>query len=271
MNFQQFAETHGLIITHLITDKWVRVPTTDKPHSRNGAYIYDGRSGAVQNWAIHDKPVRWQSNEPYRPDPLAKEKKAKAERERIERQVKASKKAGWILSQAKESTHPYLARKGFPNQKCYVWNDLLVLPTREGDKLVGCQLISADGTKKFLTGQKTKGVSLVMDNKGADIICEGFATALSVRRAMKFLKIRYKIHICFSASNMVEIGKTLKNPIVIADNDAMGIQTAKKIASDYWVAEDSGDDFNDAEARLGTDAVAQSLARFFSHTRGKLP
>lgn len=269
MNFQQFAETHGLIITHLVTDKWVRVPTVDKPHSKNGAYIYDGQSGAVQNWAIHDKPVSWKSKEPYRPDPLAKEKREKAERERIERQVKASKKAGWIMSQAKEGTHPYLARKGFPTQKCYIWNELLVLPTREGDKLVGCQLISADGTKKFLTGQKTKGVSLVMDNKGVDIVCEGFATAMSVRRAMKHLKQRYKIHICFSASNMVEIGTKLKNPIVIADNDPMGIRTAKKIASDYWVAKAEGQDFNDAEIALGTEAVAQSLAPFIHSRAGR--
>lgn len=269
MNFQQFAETHGLIITHLVTDKWVRVPTVDKPHSKNGAYIYDGQSGAVQNWAIHDKPVSWKSKEPYRPDPLAKEKREKAERERIERQVKAAKKAGWIMSQAKEGTHPYLARKGFPTQKCYIWNELLVLPTREGDKLVGCQLISADGTKKFLTGQKTKGVSLVMDNKGVDIVCEGFATAMSVRRAMKHLKQRYKIHICFSASNMVEIGTKLKNPIVIADNDPMGIRTAKKIASDYWVAEAEGQDFNDAEIALGTEAVAQSLAPFIHSRAGR--
>lgn len=269
MNFQQFAETHGLIITHLVTDKWVRVPTIDKPHSKNGAYIYDGQSGAVQNWAIHDKPVSWKSKEPYRPDPLAKEKREKAERERIERQVKAAKKAGWIMNQAKEGTHPYLARKGFPTQKCYIWNELLVLPTREGDKLVGCQLISADGTKKFLTGQKTKGVSLVMDNKGVDIVCEGFATALSVRRAMKHLKQRYKIHICFSASNMVEIGTKLKNPIVIADNDPMGIRTAKKIASDYWVAKAEGQDFNDAEIALGTEAVAQSLAPFIHSRAGR--
>lgn len=269
MNFQQFAETHGLIITHLVTDKWVRVPTVDKPHSKNGAYIYDGQSGAVQNWAIHDKPVSWKSKEPYRPDPLAKEKREKAERERIERQVKAAKKAGWIMSQAKEGTHPYLARKGFPTQKSYVWNSLIVLPTREGDKLVGCQLISTDGTKKFLTGQKTKGVSLVMDNKGVDIICEGFATALSVRRAMKFLKERYKIHVCFSASNMVEIGLKLNNPIVIADNDPIGIRTARKIASDYWVAKVDGQDFNDAEIALGTEAVAQSLAPFIHSRAGR--
>jgi putative DNA primase/helicase len=269
MNFQQFAETHGLIITHLVTDKWVRVPTVDKPHSKNGAYIYDGQSGAIQNWAIHDKPVSWKSKEPYRPDPLAKEKREKAERERIDRQAKASKKAGWIMSQAKEGTHPYLARKGFPTQKCYIWNELLVLPTREGDKLVGCQLISADGTKKFLTGQKTKGVSLVMDNKGVDIVCEGFATAMSVRRAMKYLKQRYKIHVCFSASNMVDIGMKLKNPIVIADNDPMGIRTAKKIASDYWVAKAEGQDFNDAEIALGTEAVAQSLAPFIHSRAGR--
>jgi putative DNA primase/helicase len=106
--------------------------------------------------------------------------------------------------------------------------------------LVGCQMIAADGTKRFLTGQITKGATLKIDTKGRDIVCEGFATGMSVRRAMRFLKQRYTIHVCFSASNMLEIGCQLRDPLVIADNDAMGVSTAKKIASRYWIGEAGG-------------------------------
>ena len=51
MNFQMFAEQHGLIINHLVMNRWVRCPTMDHPTKRNGAYIFTGDSGAIQNWA----------------------------------------------------------------------------------------------------------------------------------------------------------------------------------------------------------------------------
>ena len=153
-----------------------------------------------------------------------------------------------------------MVRKGFPD-KGLVWNGLLILPMRVGQHLVGCQMIQDDGTKRFLSGQVTKGASLVIDAKGRDILCEGFATGMSVRRAMKYLRERYTIHVCFSAGNMLEIAKSVRNPLVIADNDAMGVATAKKIASRYWVGE-AGEDFNDTEQRLGTASAAESLRCF---------
>ena len=48
---------------------------------------------------------------------------------------------------------------------------------------------------------------------------------------------------------------------MIADNDAMGVATAKKIASVYWLGE-AGEDFNDAEQRIGTQRAAESLRGF---------
>ena len=125
---------------------------------------------------------------------------------------------------------------------------------------MGCQLIDKDGNKKFLSGQITKGASLVIDNKGRDIICEGYATGLSIRRALKLLRVRYKIHICFSASNMIEIAKSLNKPLVVADNDPVGVKTAEKIASCYWVGEE-GEDFNDFEARVGSQLAGESLVK----------
>jgi putative DNA primase/helicase len=125
--------------------------------------------------------------------------------------------------------------------------------------LVGCQLIDNDGNKKFLTGQITKGASAVFENKGLDIICEGYATALSVRRVMKLLRKRYTIHVAFSAGNIQTLSKTIKKFIVIADNDSVGIKTAKQTGKPYWVSDVEGEDFNDAEQRLGTEVLSLQL------------
>ena len=260
MSFQDFARAHGLLIKDLVLDRWVRVGTEDHPRKQNGAYIFDGHKGALINFAVHDKHILFKSEEPFVPDPNAHAKKLAAKAEHELRQRKAANKAAFILNNAVKEQHPYLIRKGFVD-KGLVWNDLLVLPMRILDNLVGCQLISQDGTKKFLAGQRTKGASLVIDNKGRNILCEGFATGMSVRRAMKHLRERYTIHVCFSAGNMVEVAKNLRDPLVIADNDPMGIATAKKIAPSYWVGE-AGEDFNDTEQRIGTASAADSLRRY---------
>ena len=262
MNFQQFAEQHGLVIDSLILDRWVRVPTTDHPRKKNGAYIYDGRGGAIINFAMHEHHITFRSDEPYKPDPMMAERRRQAEQNRLKQQQAAADKAAFILKSSTLAPHPYLKRKGFDDAG-YVWRDSLIIPMRVGRALVGCQLIAPDGVKRFLKGQRTKGAELVIDNKGRDILVEGFATGLSVRRALKHARQRYRIHVCFSAGNMLEIAKTVRDPLVIADNDPMGVKVAEKIASDFWIGLE-GEDFNDAEARAGTAAVADSLMRFFS-------
>lgn len=264
MDFMQFAEMHGLLIHNLVLDKWVRVPTIDHPKKRNGSYIFDGHRGAVINYATHEKHVVYKSDEPYKPDPEARAKRERAEKERIAGQQRAARRAAWILNSSTKDVHPYLVKKGFPDQKGYVWHGNLVVPMRLTGKIVGCQLIGSDGKKRFLPGQQSKGVTLTMDNKGPDVLVEGFATGLSVRRALRHLRQRYTIHVCFSAGNMVEVGQHMKNPIVIADNDASGTgqNAAKKISSRIWLGQ-LGEDFNDAELRMGTAAAAESLGRFF--------
>jgi putative DNA primase/helicase len=243
----------------------MRVPTTDHPKKRNGAYIFDGQACAVINFALHDKHVIFKSDEPYRPDPEAKAKRERAEKERRAMQEHAAGRAAGIMNASVRGLHPYLARKGFPEQQAYIWNGSLVLPMRIKDKIVGCQLIGPDGTKRFLRGQITKGASLVMDNKGPDVLVEGFATGLSVRRALKSMRQRYTIHVCFSAGNMLEVAKGMRNPLVVADNDPSGVGqgAAQKISPRIWLGQ-LGEDFNDAETRMGTAAAAESLRPFFA-------
>ena len=257
MRFEDFAYDHGLLIDSLTMDKWTRVKTVDKPTKMNGAYVFDGHGGAVINFATMDKHAIYKSDKPYVID-HAKIKQLAVEREN--RQEEARKKAVYIVKSGQLACHPYLEKKGF-FERGLVWKELLVVTMRIGDRLVGCQLIGTDGQKRFLSGQITKGASLVIDNKGRDILVEGYATGLSVRRALKRLKARYRIHICFSASNLVEVAKGLENPLVVADNDPVGVTAAKKIAPRYWVG-GAGEDFNDFELRAGPEEASKSIAEF---------
>lgn len=255
MSFQQFAEQNGLIISNLVHDRWTRVPTVDKPQSRNGAYIFDGNSGAVQNWAIHEKPVSYKGKH----DPQFRAKIQVSQDNRVDDNKKAASKAAWIMNQATRQTHAYLSSKGFPDATGYVWNDSLLIPMRIDQKLVGLQMIKPDGKKHFLKGQITKGAEAIIDAKGVDILCEGFATALSVRRALKATNTRYTVHVCFSAGNIKHMAKKYNNCVIVADHDPVGIRVAKESGRPYWVSPNSGEDFNDYELRVGAEIAGKSL------------
>ena len=256
MDFYRFAETHGLIIDNLVTDRWVRCRTTDKPHKKNGAYIFDGTSGAVRNWAIHEKAIPYHNG---KHDPQLIFKRQIFADKTAENQAKAASKAAWILKNTQKNTHSYLIKKGFPNEKGHVWNDLLVIPMRVDGSLVGCQMIDNEGNKRFLTGQRTKGATACFDNKGKVILCEGYATALSIRRVLKKSMTRYCIHVCFSAANIVEVAKQYPDCVIVADNDPTGISMAKKTGRPYWVSPNKGEDFNDYELRVNPESVNSLL------------
>jgi putative DNA primase/helicase len=266
MNFESFAEQHGLIIDHIVHDRWTRVPTSDKPHSKNGAYIWDGHSGAVQNWAMHEKPISFKSQEVIRLS--AEEMRQRQEKKRLElerkkhKQESAAKRAAHFMKSAKKKLHPYLISKGFSNhngERGYVLNDMLLVPMSIDYHLVGCQMIMPDGSKKFMSGQITKGAELIMDAGGYDILCEGYATAMSIRRALKKSDCRYRIHVCFSASNILQISAKNPNCIIVADHDTIGIKTAIATGKPYWLSPIEGEDFNDFELRVGPIEAGKSL------------
>ena len=259
MNFIDFARDHGLIIDSVEQNRWVAVPTVDHPKRRNGRYKTLGSIGWVQNWATMQSPAVWKGA-----DGVSVSVKAmiqKANKDRQEEAKKAAAKAGWILHQCRQDTHPYLKAKGFLEETGNVWEGNLVIPMRINGALVGCQIINEKGEKKFLKGQTTKGAAFVMDAKGVPIFCEGFATALSVRAAMKLIKIRYTIYCCFSASNMEHIARQVRGGIVICDNDlnAVGEKAARAAGKPYWISETPGFDFNDHWRSHGEFQSSQSL------------
>jgi putative DNA primase/helicase len=269
MRFEEFARVHGLIVRHLIPHRWVSTPTEDHPTKRNGRYKFLGDVGWVQNWATMDRPEMWRSDV-VRPAYIQVRERADADRERQEAASKAASKAGWIMHQTKLGTHSYLDRKGFPDEEGNIWDRdgerLLVIPMRSAGKIVGCQLINSNGEKKFLYGQSTKGASFLMDAKGIAVFCEGYATALSVREAMKAIKVRYSIHVCFSAGNMKDVARGIKGGFVVADHDASGTgqRVALEIEKPYWLGPTIGQDFNDYWLQEGTFRASQSLKKFLT-------
>lgn len=265
MQFEDFARHHGLILGSLVAGKWVRVPTEDHPRKRNGGYKYLGYAGWVQNWATMDKPEMWRSDHEVAPLQIRQlQKQANDDRQRAIQQ--AASKAGWILHQSVMDIHPYLKKKGFPDEVGNVWRQdqaLLVIPMRLDGRLIGCQLITEQGEKKFLYGQQTKGTAFVIDAKGIPIFCEGYATALSIRAAMKAMKVKYTIYVCFSASNMKDVARNVEGGIVVADCDKseVGQQAATSTQKPYWISSTIGEDFNDYHMRVGLFKASNSLKR----------
>jgi putative DNA primase/helicase len=84
---------------------------------------------------------------------------------------------------------------------------------------------------------------------------------------MKANKLRYSIHICFSASNLKEVARNIPNGIVVADNDPNGIgeTVAKETGKPYWLSDTVGEDFNDYHLRVGLFKASQSLKQIFLH------
>jgi len=254
---------------------WRSFPTSDKPHKKNGRVKFMGDHGFAINWATMTHPDLWQRDKdapPLDPAQLARIAKQQAESaaKRIAGNKEAARKAAAILGICQVGEHPYLTAKGFPEASGNVYAHrsgarLLVVPMRRGAHLVGLQFIDESGNKKFLEDQASRGAELVIDNKGVDVLCEGYATGLSIQAALQAARIRYRIHCCFSAFNITVIGQALREEkrrvIVVADNDPQhaGENAAQQVADAYWISKTVGNDFNDDHRARGLFAMSQDL------------
>lgn len=270
MDFIQFARSHGIIIDELPPiGIWKRYRTEDHPKRKNGSCKYMGTHGFVQNHALSTVTALWKPDSVDKPIDMRAViiSQERAEQQRNKLAINAVSKAVHMLNESGYATHPYLVRKGFPDETGNVLTierkPVLLIPMRVGKSLVGLQQIWPEGDKRFLYGQRTAGATFTFDNKGINIVCEGYATALSVRAAMKQMKRRYTIHVCFSAGNMIKVAAGLESGLVIADNDKSGTgqQAAADIGWPVWMSDREGEDANDCMKRLGLFQFSQSLTR----------
>lgn len=225
-----------------------------------------------------------------------------ADRKKISRQIEADKAkkkakaieaariAGVLVSAAKLSSHPYLVSKGFPDEKALViaaddvrriCGDYLVptatchaiiVPARVGNCVTSLQLIWESGEKKFLYGGEISGSSHRISTGRILLLCEGFATGLSIRAALRGCNVSATILCCFSASNVAEVARSIKAPCRIAtDNDKPlpqydGLGTGEHYAQlsgrPYTMPIIGETDFNDMHMASGIFAVQRHLSSF---------
>jgi putative DNA primase/helicase len=272
MNFEQFAQSHGLIIRDLVAGRIVRCATESKPLHKNGAFFFDGDWGWIQDHALHTEIVLWKSDKIVDTAALAArmaESRKTYAKERKQAQAAAAQKAQSIIKQSKFEQHAYLDKKGWPDMTGLVYypdenTNLLAIPMRVNGAVVGCQLINKDGDKKFLFGQRCNGAEYLIDGGGVDVWCEGYATGLSIRAVMAAIKARCSIHVCFSAGNMQAMATAAGRGFVVADNDASttGEKSAQATGLPYFMPPDAGSDFNDYHKGAGLFVASQALRRF---------
>jgi len=275
MMFIDFCRAHGLIVDYVINDgKWHRVKTIDHTSKKNGAYIYDGVRGAVQNWATMEKAESWKTDKPFN---IAEHRRQMREigRQEVEAAAKAAKKARYMLEKSELKPFDYLHLQGFPDAKMHTLTtrdgkEMGLIPVRVNGEITSLQTLVYDAEnrrwiKKFLAGGLTKCGVFIFGSRGDFILCEGYATGMSVFAAAQKANIQVRVVVCFSAHNMVTVSHKLKPRLVIADNDASGTgeRVAIQIGAPYWMSETVGNDFNDDHKQRGLFAVSNDLRKLF--------
>ena len=187
--------------------QWAKCDTLDgKSGKGDGRLIADDMKVTGWNWKTGEKATIWlkdrNSLTPVEKKQFA-ERKAKDEAEHRERTARAAHVAESLIAAAKLGTHAYVARKGFPSEQVHVLpagavaeiggsylvagQAAIVIPARIGTRIASAQLIWEDGTKKFLAGGEMGGACHRLARGAETWLCEGFATGLSLRAALKGL------------------------------------------------------------------------------------
>lgn len=288
MNFSEFAVSVGLVSRSFIADgKIHRCGTNKKPRSLNGAYMCDGKRGFAMDWSSGSLPSWW-NDKNARPWSEA-DKKAWAckrrehEADRIAGYIDASKTATKILSECFIDTHPYLKLKGHVDSKGLIASNgatmphpngynipidgALIVPMRNcrNNSISGFQAIKWDERsdkfkKLFLPGMRAKEAIFKIGSGSDVVLCEGYATGLSIHSAASRLKLNISVMCCFSASNLIEVAKT-HGKYVLADHDQSktGEQSAQATGLSWLMPEEVDMDWNDVHVRDGLMHVCKAL------------
>lgn len=238
----------GVITKGYIPDngKPLRFPTHDKPKSKNGwAILYpEGKAGFVGNWATGESQFWKAENTSYTPTQIQNFKRS-ADTALELQYARAAKLANRIWDRAAlQGGSEYFTRKQISPHGVRFQNNKIIIPIYDqNNKIISLQFIAPDGSKLFLRGSRTKGGHYKIPGSNKIIICEGYATALSIHAATG-----YTVIAAFSASNIPNVCKYISGDITIAcDNDKnqVSIKYAKQTKKPYTHPKPVGCDFND--------------------------
>jgi len=235
----------GLDVKAIMWDAPIqRVPTFDKPKSKNGAYRAhsdDPASVWWQNFATGEHGV-WTAKSEKKLTEAEREtlarRKEDTRREREADSVRHYAEAAEIAKNiyaaaASCDEHPYLARKGVkaaPFLKLHKSGALVVPAYDDQKKISTIQFIGAEKSengrdKNFLTGGRKRGCFFPIGRPWQNtdkplLICEGLATGLSLNEC-----IGLPVLVAFDAGNMQHVAEIARSAfpqreiILAADND----------------------------------------------------
>ena len=274
MRFDDFCRAHGLIVDSLVEGRWVRVPTTDHPRKKNGAYKWLGDIGWVQNHAQSTEVSTWRpdSDAPKHDTQRIAEKARQFERDMEAGWARAAARAIGFIKQATIGEHNYLHFKGLPKARGFVMPDgALLVPMRhwKTNAVMGAQLIrwlpdESRYEKKMLPGMRAKGAVFRIGSPSArrTWFVEGYATGLSLEAALDVVKARDAVMVCFSAGNLVHVAALVTGSrFVFADNDESGAgeRAAVSTGLPYCMSGTKGHDANDMHQAEGVFKVASLM------------
>ncbi len=263
-------------------DAWIATQVIGKGRGNTSGRVKvsaDGGLVIAHNWASGaQEQIRIDGGSKSIAPAFDREAIARKERQRREEAAITEIVCARIVRSSRSEPHPYLERKGFPHEECLVHDDprammpdtpfgdvlrkavpdadgpLLIVPGWVGKTITTVQFIAADGQKKNLYRGRMGGASYrIAAGKRRTIVCEGIATALSVRAALRFMGQNWTVLTAFSASNVAKVASAIPDAVIAADNDKPiemfgGIGTGEYYARQTgltWVMPPDLGDFND--------------------------
>lgn len=266
----------------IVPGRWLRFPGVGKSRGNRAgwcrvitptlAIFGDWSSGLTETWR----------DDAHRDDERTRRLLAEARQrerafaaEQLKRQREAADTAERFVDEAALSTHPYLARKGFPDLVGLVHSEKLLVPIRDGNgQVISAQLIAEDGEKRFLPGGRTRGgihrLGVLPFRAKKVVLCEGYATGLSIDAALHRLPGPHAVIVCFSARNLELVAGSFPDAVVAADNDlsATGEEAAKRTGLKWTMPYEVGTDFNDLHVNIGLHVVVERMREIFALDSG---
>ena len=288
---QEACRAVGIAVPRRVeAGRWAKSAVVGKSSANTSGRVMlfdDQKGGIAYNWATGQQQrftiLGQGEGAAPRPRDLAKERQQEAERAEIERIC------GLIVKGSTPQHHPYLASKGFPEELGLVCENpraflpdnavaemieyaipkcdgpMLIVPGRIGDRLTTVQFITPDGQKVNVRGGQIGGASHRIATGREMWVCEGIATALSVRAALRLLGRSATVLSAFAANNTAKVARA--GCIIAADHDKP-VETLGGLGTGEFYARKSGcswimppaiGDWNDLHQADGLRAVALHL------------
>lgn len=274
--------------------RWVKTPVEGKSAGNGSGRVMvntDGKTGVAYNWVTGENMRFSEAGTGDKASIPAPKRDLEAERREAEEQAEVARICDRIVRACEAAEHPYLAAKGFPDERGLVIKDVrpliprhqlgediqfrlpegsgpwLIVPGRIGQRVTTVQIIGPDGAKKNIYRGQMKGAAHRIATGAETWVCEGIATAMSVRAALRLLGRPATVYSAFSASNVATVAQRLTGAVIAADHDkpldqlhgqGTGEFYARK-AGCTWVQPPALGDFNDMHMADGLRAVALHL------------